>query len=71
MGLFCQSIFGCLTGYEDVNDADHLGHDPAVRWIVGGHAVAKAAASASQMVRFETEFLATNENRTVLADLSG
>jgi hypothetical protein len=23
-------------GYEDVNDAERLRHDPAMRWIVGG-----------------------------------
>jgi len=32
----------CLGSYEDVNDADRLGRDPAMRWIVGGGAVAKA-----------------------------
>src|SRR5215208_3446428 len=34
-----QAIFGRLAGYEDVNDADRLVHDPAMRWIVGGRAV--------------------------------
>jgi hypothetical protein len=34
--LFRQSTFGRLGGYEDVNDADRLGQDPAMRWIVGG-----------------------------------
>lgn len=42
-----------------------------MRRIVGGHAVAKQAASASQMGRFETEFLATDDNIAALADLSG
>ena len=42
-----------------------------MRWIVGGRAVAKAAESTSQMGRFETEFLATDENLTALAGLSG
>ena len=70
-GLFRQSVFGRLAGYEDVNDADRLGRDPAMRWIVGGRAVAKAAASTSQMGRFETEFLATDENLAALTDLSG
>src|SRR2546427_10961748 len=27
-----QSVFGRLGGYEDVNDADRLGRDPAMRW---------------------------------------
>jgi hypothetical protein len=70
-GLFRQSTFGRLGGYEDVNDADRLGHDPAMRWIVGGSAVSKQAASASQMGRFETEFLAADDNVAALADLSG
>ena len=70
-GLFRQSTFERLGGYEDVNDADRLGRDPAMRWIVGGHAVATQAASASQMGRFETEFLARDDNIAVLADLSG
>ncbi len=70
-GLFRQSVFGRLGGYEDVNDADRLGRDPAMRWIVGGRAVANVAASTSQMGRFETEFLATGENLAALANLSG
>jgi hypothetical protein len=41
---FRQSVFGRLAGYEDINDADRLGHDPATRWIVGGRAVTKEAA---------------------------
>src|SRR5919112_1485070 len=47
-----QSVFGRLAGYEDVNDADRLGRDPAMRWVVGGRAVTQNAASASQMGRF-------------------
>src|SRR5215218_8843042 len=40
-----QSVFGRLAGYEDVNDADRLAHDPAMRWMVGDRAVTKSAAS--------------------------
>ena len=54
-GQFRQSIFGHFGGYEDVNDADRRGRDPAMRWIVGGHSVTKQAASTSQMGRFDTE----------------
>ena len=39
VGLVRQSVYGRLAGYEDVNDADRLGRDPAMRWIVGGKAV--------------------------------
>ena len=60
-----------LAGYEDVNDAERLGRDPAMRWIVGGKAVERGGASTSQMGRFETELLANDENLAALADLSG
>ena len=43
IGQFRQSVFGRLGGYDDVNGADRLGRDPAMRWIVGGHAVTKQA----------------------------
>src|SRR5215204_334104 len=66
-----QSVFGRLAGYEDVNDADRLAHDPALRWIVGGRAVTQGAASTSQMGRFETEVLTQAGNLSALADLSG
>ena len=70
-GLFRQSVFGRLAGYEDVNDADRLAADPVMRQVVGGRAVAAQAALASQMGRFETETLAVPENREALADLNG
>ena len=66
-----QSVFGRLAGYEDVNDADRMGHDPAMRWVVGDRAGTQNAASASQMGRFETEVLAQEENLAALTDLSG
>ena len=34
VGMLRQSVFGRLAGYEDVNDADRLRHDPAMRWVV-------------------------------------
>ena len=70
-GLLRQSVFGRLAGYEDVNDADRLSCDPAMRWIVGGKAVERGGASTSQMGRFETELLATDDNLAALADLPG
>lgn len=66
-----QSVFGRLAGYEDVNDADRLGRDPARRWIVGGRAVTEQAASTSQMGRFETSAMTSPTNLTALADFSG
>jgi hypothetical protein len=63
------SVFGRLAGYEDVNDAERLCGDPAMRWVVGGGAPMGQDASASQMGRFETEWLAGPENLAALADL--
>ncbi len=71
IGLLRQSVFGRLAGYEDVNDADRLGRDPAMRWIVGDKAIERGGASTSQMGRFETELLATDDNLVALANLSG
>jgi hypothetical protein len=71
VGLLRQSVFGRLAGYEDVNDADRLCRDPAMRWVVGDRAIQGAAASASQMGRFETEWLTRPENLSALADLPG
>jgi hypothetical protein len=61
-----QSVFGRLAGYEDVNDAERLGRDPAMRWIVGGRAVTEQAASTSQMGRFETSAMTSPTNLTEL-----
>jgi hypothetical protein len=68
---FRQSLIGRVGGYEDVNDAERLGRDPAMRWIVGGNAVERQGASSSQMGRFETELLATDANIEVLTDMNG
>ena len=62
VGLLRQSVFGRLAGYEDVNDAERLRHDPAMRWIVGGKAAQGRAASPSQMGRFETQWLTAAKN---------
>jgi hypothetical protein len=70
-GQFRQSVFGRLGGYDDVNDANRLGCDPAMCWILGCKAIEGPAASTSQMGRFETELLASDENLAALADLSG
>ena len=71
VGLFRQSVFGRLAGYEDVNDAERLAHDPAMRAIVGREGLERFAASSSQMGRFETEWLASDANLEALTDLSG
>jgi hypothetical protein len=71
VGMLRQAVFGRLAGYEDVNDAERLRHDPAMRWIVGGKAASGCAASASQMGRFETRWLTADRNLSALSDLSG
>jgi hypothetical protein len=68
---FRQSVFGRLAGYEDVNDANRLACDPAMRFIAGGRAVTERAASTSQMGRFETEIMTEPENFEALVSLSG
>jgi Transposase DDE domain group 1 len=73
-GLLRQSVFGRLAGYEDVNDADRLAHDPAMRAVVDRDGPDRQAASTSQMGRFETAWLtrdANVANLAALADLSG
>ena len=71
--LLRQSIYGRLAGYEDVNDAERLCVDPAMRHVVGGRASQpeKQAASTSEVGRFETETLSTKSNLTALMHLSG
>jgi hypothetical protein len=71
--LLRQSIYTRLAGYEDVNDAERLSIDPAMRHVVGGRAAQpeKQAASASEVGRFETEIVSTKNNLTALMNLSG
>jgi len=71
--LLRQSIYSRLAGYEDVNDAERLSVDPAMRHVVGGRATRadKYAASTSEVGRFETENLSTKDNLKKLMDLSG
>src|SRR3954467_12797400 len=69
--LLRQSLFSRLAGYEDLNDAQRLRVDPAMRTVVGGRARDQAAASTSEIARFETETLSSATNLKRLMDLSG
>jgi len=71
--LLRQSIYSRLAGCEDINDAERLAVDPAMRHVVGGRASQpeKQAASTSEVGRFETEILSTKANIKKLMDLSG
>jgi hypothetical protein len=71
VGLLRQSVFSRLAGYEDTNDADRTSIDPAMRYVVGGRARTRQAASTSQMGLFETEVLTQAKNLSSLTDLSG
>jgi len=71
LALFRQGVYGRIAGYEDTSDSDYLRMDPAMRRVVGGRARKKPAASSSEMGRFETEFLATEENLASLSSLCG
>src|SRR6266446_4543648 len=59
VGLLRQSVFGRLAGYEDVNDAERLCRDPAMRWVVGGRAPMGQAAS-SRRDRRSVRVIATD-----------
>jgi hypothetical protein len=71
LGLLRQAVYGRLAGYEDVNDAERLARDPAMRAIVGREGLDRLAASSSEMGRFETDWLATEANLAALSALSG
>jgi len=71
VALMRQSIFSRLAGYEDTNDAERLSVDPTMRYVVGGRACERNAASTSQMGRFETEVLTQKDNLAMLTKLPG
>ena len=70
-GLLRQSVYGRLAGYEDVNDAERLAFDPVMRAIVDRRGLDGTAASRSQIGRFETAWLARDDNLAALTGLSG
>jgi hypothetical protein len=69
--LLRQSLFSRLAGHEDLNDAQRLHVDPALRTLVGGRARDHTAASTSEIGRFETGTLTTRENLNRLMDFTG
>src|SRR5262249_4500478 len=71
LAMLRQSIYSRLAGYEDVNHAERLRLDPAMRTVVGGRAKDNTSASTSEMARFETETLSSTDNLKHLIDRSG
>ena len=65
VGMLRQAVSGRLAGYEDVNDAERLRHDPAKRWIAGGKGAIKwtrlsCRSFAANAVRLQLHALACN-----------
>src|SRR3972149_3056772 len=65
--LLRQSVYSRLAGYEDVNDAERLSHDPTFRLIGSERIWERGAALTSRLQSFETEMLAEEENFAGLA----
>jgi len=68
--LVRQSIYRRLAGYEDVNDAERLSHDPAFRLIGSEKIWERGAALTSRVHSFETELLTEDKNFAGLAAIN-
>ena len=68
--LLRQSVYSRLAGYEDVNDAERLSQDPALRLIGSQKIWDRGAALTSRLQTFETEMLAEEGNFSGLARLN-
>lgn len=68
--LVRQSVYRRLAGYEDVNDAERLAHDPTFRLIGSEQLWERGAALTSRVHSFETELLARDENLAGLVSIN-
>jgi hypothetical protein len=68
--LIRQSVYRRLAGYEDVNDAERLSHDPTFRLIGSEKIWERGAALTSRVHSFETDLLTQEENLTGLAAIN-
>jgi hypothetical protein len=59
-----------MAGYEDVNDAERLAHDPTVRLIGSERIWERGAALTSRLQAFETELLTQEKNLAGLAAIN-
>jgi hypothetical protein len=68
--LLRQSVYSRLAGYEDLNDAARLSHDPTFRLIGSRKIWERGAALTSRLQSFETTLLTQEENLAGLAALN-
>lgn len=68
--LVRHSVYRRLAGYEDVNDAERLCHDPTFRLIGSEQLWERGAALTSRVHSFETELLTRDENLAGLAAIN-
>jgi Transposase DDE domain group 1 len=68
--LVRQSVYRRLAGYEDVNDAKRLSHDPTFRLIGSEMIWERGAALTSRVHSFETELLTQDKNLAGLAAIN-
>ena len=68
--LFRQSVYSCLAGYEDTNDAERLAEDPAFRMLASRERREMSVALTSTLHWFETDVLAEEGNYQGLAHLN-
>ena len=67
--LLRQSVYSRLAGYEDVNDADQLRTDPALRAVLSERALEKGGGSENTLGRFEKEILTERDNLQKLDEM--
>src|ERR1019366_6835391 len=68
--LLRQSVYSRLAGYEDVNDAERLSQDPALRLVGSEKIWDRGAALTFRLQSFQTEMLAKEENFVGLTRLN-
>ena len=68
--LLRQSVYSCIAGYKDVNNAERLSQDPTFRLIDSEKIWGRGAAVTPRLHLFETELLAQAENLAGLAAIN-
>ena len=60
--LLCQSVYSCLAGYEDMNDAECLSRDPTFRLVASEKIWERGAVLTLRLQWFEAELLTQEGN---------